>query len=156
MIQIKLTRGLHAAIDAEDYQLISLHKWRVNASRDGKLYASATINGKLTLMHRYLKGATDRKTQIDHIDNDGLNNRRNNLRVCNHSANNCNKGVIKSNTSGYKGVSWHKRSRKWEAYIAKDSKKTTLGYFTEVKEAAKAYNGAALVFHGEFAKLNAI
>lgn len=93
------------------------------------------------------------KGQIDHKDGDSLNNSFENLRDATASQNVRNRGKLKSNTSGWKGVSFHKGTQKWCASITVDRKRIYLGYFDDVKEAAEAYIFAALEHHGEFAKV---
>lgn len=94
------------------------------------------------------------ETHIDHIDGDKGNNKFNNLRLCTHNQNQHNQGIRKSNTSGYKGVSFMKRIGKWQAQICCNSKVKNLGFFTEKEDAAHAYDIAALKTHGEFAWTN--
>jgi len=89
------------------------------------------------------------KEDVDHIDGDRTNNTRKNLRLCSRSQNCFNKHFIKNNTSGYKGVSFDKRHKKWRAYIGFNGKCKKLGYFPDPKS-------AAILYHGEFACLNII
>jgi hypothetical protein len=91
----------------------------------------------------------------DHKDRNPLNNQRHNLRVASQVQNNRNQRRYKNNQSGYVGVSWHQK-RKWWARIGVDGKRISLGCYDDPKEAAKAYNKAALKYHGEFAVLNKV
>lgn len=103
---------------------------------------------------------------VDHIDGNGLNNLRSNLRFATMSQNIANSKVRKDNTTGYKGVSWFVGSKhpngvwkskpSWTARIGINGKRITVGYFATKEEAARAYNKAAIKYHGEFAKLNII
>lgn len=94
---------------------------------------------------------------IDHIDRDKTNNRIKNLRGTEKKQNNTVNSVARSdNTSGYKGVTWHKSSKKWHSSIFKDGKRHYLGVFNDIKEAAKIYNDKARELFGEFAFLNEI
>ena len=93
---------------------------------------------------------------IDHIDGNSLNNQKNNLRICTQSQNCSNQKIGKSNTSGYKGVSYNKGQGKYNSRIRFNKKLIHLGYFVNLKDAARAYNEAAVKYHGEFANLNKI
>jgi hypothetical protein len=106
-------------------------------------------------MHRFILNAK-KEYVIDHIDGDALNNQKKNLRICTHAENMRNSQIPINNTSGYKGVSYNKRYKKWEAHISFNNKLLNLGSFNDPVDAARAYNAAALKYHGEFAKLNKI
>jgi len=159
-VLIPLTKGKSAIVDFEDYEYLRLWKWRSH----GKGYASRANNFKdeneiwrsrSLLMHRVIMKASG-NAFVDHIDNDTLNNRKANLRFCSGSENAMNRGKLGSNTSGYKGVVWHKKAGKWRGKIGIRGKSIHLGLFETAIEAAKAYNTAAMKFHGPFAKLNKI
>ena len=93
---------------------------------------------------------------IDHIDGNGLNNQRNNLRKATHQENMMNRQSNKNSSSQFKGVHWYERTNKWQARITFNQKRISLGYFTSEIDAAKTYNKKALELFGEFAKLNFI
>lgn len=93
---------------------------------------------------------------IDHKDRNKLNCLDDNLRICTNPQNNQNRGKQNNNTSGHKGVSWNKRYKKWEAKIRVNGKPVHLGYYSIIEDAARAYNTAAIKYHGEFAVLNVI
>jgi hypothetical protein len=93
---------------------------------------------------------------IDHIDGNPSNNKLENLRLANQKENSRNSKKPKNNTSGYKGVHWNKEKEKWQARVMINTITKHIGYFEDLIEAAKAYNEAALKYHGEFAKLNEI
>jgi hypothetical protein len=105
-------------------------------------------------MHRFIMGMSfgDRK-KIDHRDGNGLNNQRHNLRPATHAQNMCNYKKPATNTSGYKGVTWHKQHAKWQAKIRVDGKRLSLGTFGSPEEAYAAYCKAANDLHGEFARV---
>lgn len=106
-------------------------------------------------MHRLILGLDSRDTRLcDHKNGNGLDNRRANLRIATTSQNLANRGKTRRNTSGYKGVMWFKRKRKWYARIRVSGKSVHLGYFDDPIDAAKAYDDAALKHFGEFAKTN--
>jgi len=114
-----------------------------------------THNSRKIFMHREIakRMGLDLSNEIDHKDNNGLNNRRENLRTATHAQNNQNKGKSKNNTSGYKGVNWEKRRNKWRARIYFNKNYIHLGYFNDIEEAAKAYEKAAKKYHGKFARI---
>ena len=120
-------------------------------------------NGKLVskLIHRLLAEAfienPDNLPNVDHMDSNRLNNNLSNLRQTSQSQNNFNKNKQNSKTSSkYKGVYWNKTAQKWAAQVKFERKNYSLGYFTSEKDAALAYNTAALKFFKQFAKLNII
>jgi hypothetical protein len=152
-----------ALIDDTDYDLIKQYTW--TPSRNGlTLYADtfgyikkgcSGVKSSRTSMHKMVLGGTigDGK-EIDHIDGNGLNNTRLNLRVCSHRQNLQNRKISKRNTSGYKGVSWSSAANKWKASIKIGEKNTHIGLFTCLIKAAKAYDNAAKKHFGEYARLN--
>lgn len=153
--QIQLTKGKTAIVDDEDYERVNRHGWVVSGKRT--LYAHATIGGKSVYMHRLILAAPQ-GAHVDHINGNTLDNRKENLRVCTRSQNSANsrKYRLQAATSKYKGVSFYTRYNKWVASIKAQGKQHFLGYFSEEKEAAIAYNRAALNLHGQFARLNQI
>jgi hypothetical protein len=159
MKKIKLTQGKYALVDDADFDALIGFKWC--AYRSGKtFYAKRNErlpNGKLkdVDMHRILMGSPVGML-VDHIDGDGLNNQRANLRVCTHAQNLRNRALPKNNKSGYRGVCWDKRINKWKASISCEGKNYNLGHFTAVEDAGIAYNKAAAELFGEFAFLNKI
>ena len=155
MVEVSLTQEKVALIDDEDYELVSQYKWQ--AHKDGNTfyaYAGVVINNQKTTikMHRLLMGVT-KGQQIDHKNGNGLDNRRENLRVCFSKQNNMNRKTAYG-SSKYKGVDWKKDKNKWRATISENRKQLHLGYFSSEKEAAQAYDKAAKKLFGDFAKLN--
>lgn len=101
-------------------------------------------------MHRLIMNTPDGMV-TDHIDGNGLNNQRKNLRICTHTENMANRKIHINNTSGYKGVTWSKQNNRWRSQIYLDSKNIFLGLFTDKEEAYKAYIKACKKYHKEFA-----
>ncbi|PPD07167.1 MAG: Fis family transcriptional regulator [Hyphomicrobium sp.] len=89
---------------------------------------------------------------VDHVNGDGLDNRLVNLRLASHAENNRNCRTYRSNTSGIKGVSFHRTWNKWQAHIQTDGKQRFLGSFKTKDEAAQAYREASKMYHGEFGR----
>ena len=119
-----------------------------------KNYKTVKVDGCIYQLHRiiFLMHRGYLPEQIDHIDGNGLNNDIENLRAANHGQNQHNKGAQKNNTSGFKGVSWNKKSQKWQAFIKLDGKQRYLGYFDTPDAAHEAYKAAATKLHNEFAR----
>ena len=164
MKQIKLSRNKIAIVSDEDFKMVNQHKWYC-VPKDNCEYACHDFGNKdnqygvkHVTMHKFLMD-TPFGMQVDHIDGNGLNNCRENLRICTQSQNNGNYRISARNKSGFKGVSWHKKTGKWRATLATymlDKKQQYLGVFENKEDAAKAYNEAAKVYFGEFARLNKI
>jgi hypothetical protein len=146
----------YVTMDDEDYEALSALKWYAevvpgrNAVYARKNIYKGSDGWGILRMHTVLTGWPI----VDHIDGNGLNNQRANLRAATKSQNSRNVAVRSDNTSGFKGVSWDKVARKWRAYISVDRKRKFLGYYTDPAEAALAYDRAALAASGEFAWLN--
>jgi hypothetical protein len=151
---VPLTQGYVSIIDAADAPLVAGRNWCVLA-RGGLVHALRTeyIGTKKhqLYLHRRLMGEPE-GLQIDHIDGDGLNNRRYNLRVVTSAQNNRNTRRPCNNKSGFKGVSWDKGRGKFRASIRTNYKQTHLGMFTSPEEAHEAYCRASEKYHGEFGR----
>lgn len=91
---------------------------------------------------------------VDHINHNGLDNRKANLRIATFSENRRNSRKAKDTSSKYKGVSWHKNNKKWHAGININGRRKHLGSFDDEIQAAKAYDEVARKYHGEFSSLN--
>jgi hypothetical protein len=147
--EIQLTQGYVALIDDEDYQDVSQFKWQLHRDGKGGLYAKRDK----VFMHRYiLEPPTG--TQIDHINGNGLDNQRANLRFATYAENQQNSSGRKVKSSRFKGVSWASNAKKWIAYIGVDNKPIKIGSFIDEVEAAKAYDAEARKLFGEFARTN--
>lgn len=147
--EIELTQGYVAIVDDEDYEEISKHKWYAKKCRN-KVYA---VSGSHIYMHVLIMLPSD-GVIIDHRDGNGLNCTRGNMRYATYSQNGLNRGKSVDNTSGYKGVSFNKARGKWQVRISINGTETHIGLFDNVEDAARAYDRAALEFHGEFASTN--
>lgn len=139
MKKIPLTQGKFALVDDEDYE--RMLRWEWHAAKDGHTYYARSWKGetiKLVPMHREIMRAKNGQI-IDHIDGDGLNNQKANLRFCTTSENILNVRDLQSrNSSGVSGVNWCKREEKWFARVQMSGKRTVLGYFQHLEDAAMA------------------
>lgn len=152
--QILLTQGKYTLVDDDVFEYLNQFKWF--ASKGGQTFYAARNIGrpqKRELIHRVITGAPN-SMWVDHIDGNGLNNQKSNLRLATSSQNAKNRRKGIDNKSGYKGVSWQVRDKKWQAYITVSGERIHLGYFGNPVEAAYAYDQAAIKYHGEFASLN--
>ena len=156
MKNIELTQGHVALVDDEDYERVNQYLWQIKGDGNN-VCARGWIGEKKIYMHRFIMNLTHNDKQvIDHIDHDGLNNKKANLRICDQGNNMKNRLSVKNSSSCYKGISWNKRDKIWNVAIKADGRRYYIGIFKCEIEAAKAYNKAALKHHGEFAKLNII
>ena len=129
-----------------------------NLSKVKGVYYQTSINGMWYRTHRliYLLLNKYLPEVVDHADRNKFNNSIENLRSCTKSQNERNRDKYSTNTSGYRGVWFHKQRRKWCAEITVDGKSKKLGLYTTAEEAAMAYNAASLEYHGEFGFRNVI
>jgi hypothetical protein len=149
---IPLTQGKFAIVDAEDYEKLNRYKWHA-IRQANTFYAVRRQGNKKIRMHRVITNAP-KGLDCDHIDHNGLNNRKKNLRLCTRLQNSRNQRARKGGTSKYKGVYWHKDQKKWHAGISSCGKSYFLGSFDNEVDAAKAYDKKAKVLFGQFACLN--
>jgi hypothetical protein len=143
-------------IDRADAHLLDDYGW--NVVQDRRRWYVQRMNKdthRIERLHRTIMGVTDPKTQVDHKDGNGLNNSRSNLRLCGASGNQMNRGPTRSNTSGYKGVSWVKRRGTWQAQITCQRAHYHLGFFDTPEAAHAAYKDAAVRLHGDFHRTKA-
>lgn len=158
MKEIQLTQGKVTLVDDQDFDFLNQWKWFAHRDRN-TFYAERAVcpNGrkyqKTLLMHRVILGVPA-NLQTDHVDGNGLNNSRANLRICTNQENQRNRIAQPNTTSRFKGVAFHKSTGKWQSFIVVNKKSHYLGLFDSEVEAAHAYNEAAQQLFGEFAKLN--
>lgn len=157
MKQIISSQGDPILVDDDVYEWLAALKWTVRRTTRRTLYAKTTFrdaDGKQqnVLMHRMILGVQDGMV-VDHIDHNGLNNQRHNLRVCTPKENARN-SLRKRGSLTPKGVFFVQRDRRYQAAIYIDGKRVYLGSYLDPLEAAHAYNRAAIKYFGEFAALN--
>lgn len=154
---VPLTQGYEAIIDANDAHLVGQYNWQVKHCLNTK-YASRVVcigGGKTTSqsMHRLIAKPSDAEI-IDHINSNGLDNRRANLRRATSQQNQFNRRNFTKSFSGIRGVDYMKSMSKWRARITIDGKCEFLGIFDTKEEAKLAYQSAAKQMHGDFARLD--
>lgn len=158
--KVSLTKGLYCIVDDEDFIELSKYKWHARKAGSGFVAARGYWDKKqkrvrTELMTRYVMKANNNQ-QVDHINHNTLDNRKCNLRLCSPIENCQNRLIRCDNSSGYKGVSLKRESKKWGAHIYNHGKQIFLGYFTNKIDAAIAYNEAAIKYFGNYASLNNI
>lgn len=151
MKEIKLTQGKIALVDDDDFEKLNQWEWHAKTFyKSKKWYAARSQKGKTILMHRIILNPTS-GMDIDHQDNNGLNNQKSNIRICTRSQNRENTGKRIDNKTGFKGVCWYQKYKKYSSSISHNRKRIFLGYFNTPLEAAKIYNEYAKKIHGDFA-----
>lgn len=155
-MEIPLSKGAVTIVDDDDYEWLQQWRWYLHPGG----YAQAVPEKSISfLMHRVILEHHEINLSglfVDHINRNKLDNRKSNLRTCTPSQSVQNRARPKHNKSGFKGVDWVKKDRRFRAKIRVDGVTTTLGYFRSAIEAACAYNQAAVQHHGKFAVLNEI
>ena len=152
MKHIKLTQGKRTIVDDGDFDWLNQYRWCFSQGYACRgIYDAKTQKTHIIQMQRFIMN-TPKGMETDHKNRNTLDNRRENLRLCNKIQNQGNRTATA--ISGYKGVYWHQKMKKWEASFCKNYKKIYIGLFEKKEDAAKAYNKAALEYYGEFARLN--
>ena len=158
---VRLSQGLYAKVDPEDFYELIKYKW--HAHRSSRTYYANRVEitkkqRKCVSMHRFVMSEALKgygvEMQVDHINGDGLDNRKANLRLATAAQNSRNRRQRRGKSSRYKGVSFIRPKGKFVAEITCNGKRMSLGHFESEVEAAKAYDEAAKKHHGEFACLN--
>lgn len=156
MKKIQLTQGQVALIDDVDYEYLSQWKWYASWEHNGfrAIRKLPWVNNKRKTLRMHTAVAERMKIdskKIDHRDQNPLNNQRSNLRSATASQNGHNRGPNKNNTTGVKGISFDKRSGRYQAQIQVEGKKYWLGYFNTLEEAAIVIQKKREELVGEFA-----
>ncbi len=157
-VKVPLTRGYTALVSEEDATAVLAYRWRAACIRPGVVYAVRAVPSGLQrprqralYLHTFLTGFS----RTDHVDGDGLNNCRENLREATVAQNNYNRRAQLAVSSQYKGVSLNRgRGKRWKAGIKVNGKSRHLGYYDDEAAAARAYDKAARAEFGDFAALN--
>lgn len=146
---IVLTRGKETLVDDADYEQLSFYSWYCLSTKN-KEYATTSINGKTTHMHRMIMGLDG--PEIDHEDGNGLNNQRTNLREATHQQNLANQKLSIANTTGFKGVIRYRGA--YRAQTKYNQRCLFIGHYKTLEDAARAYDRKMIELHGEFAMTN--
>lgn len=151
-VRIPLTKGKSAIVDADDYPKVRNRNWYAHKSERG-FYAMAWDQEAkgFRRMHRDILGCSS-ALQCDHVNGDGLYNRRCNLRAATKAQNQMNRRT--RHGKKYKGTSYHNQARKWRSFIYRQGSQRSLGLFPTEEAAARAYDNAARTHFGDFARLN--
>jgi len=158
MKQIPLTKGKFALVDDEDYKYLNQFKWW--AKKGKKNFYAVRKNysykkPKLIRMHREIMNPPENMF-IDHINHNGLDNQRKNLRIVTNQQNMMNQQLRKNTSSKFKGVRFFKLNKLWQSYIGHNQKQIHIGFFKKEIDAAIAYNQKAKELFGSYALLNPI
>lgn len=147
-------RGARTLISEDDLELVSQHKWCINKKEAGKKTSYVRLMDDSKKLHQLLMGEAPEGHVIDHINGDGLDNRRENLRFCTHGENHANESKRQGGSSVFKGVGYDASREKWSAKLMVNGQTRNLGRFDREVDAARAYDDAALAVFGKHARLN--
>lgn len=145
MKEIKLKHGETVLVDEEDFEELNKYKWCLNSGG----YATRMNDGHTSiLMHRFIN-KTPKGLETDHINGNKLDNRRANLRSVTHSQNQIHSRLPKTNTSGFKGIVWDKKNKKWQVQIKLNQKNIYLGRYSDVELAKVARKEGEKLYFGK-------
>ena|ERR1044071_2113059 len=156
VVWIKLTQKQETCVDLTDWEKVRAVRWYAQKSKGRKSFYAVMSASKAKrlgcprLLHQWLLNTNE----VDHEDRNGLNNRRKNIRPATRQQNVANQGLLSTNSSGFRGVSFRKDSGRWRARIMLNGSLHCLGTFSDRISAARAYDKAALACFAEFASLN--
>ena len=161
--RVSLTRGQYMIVEAEDYDRISQFSCHAQWRSTNKCFYAMSSDAMRVIYNKRgsysvaaLMLGLPPGTLVDHINGNGLDNRRCNLRPATRSQNGMNQPKHKNNTSGYKGVSWYPKTKRWKVQIGVNRRVIHLGFRVDIKEAARLYDKAAKKYFGKFARTNAM
>lgn len=163
MKEIKLTQNQVTLVDDEDYVWLCKNTWYAHkyphsyyAERHGR--KKVDKHNRILKMHKEIwifhNSTIPTGYTIDHINNNGLDNQKENLRLATYQQNSFNRRANKNSSSKYKGISYYKNTNKWRAQIKHNGKLIHLGLFDNEIDAAKVYDKEALKLYKEYAKFN--
>ena len=140
-------------VDDEDLERVLQFRWHINqlgyVISDQRKAKDKTRTGKMVLLHRFILDFPE--SQIDHKNQNRLDNRRCNLRLATKAENMMNRGAPKHSTSGYKCISWSNTKNKWRVQITFQGKKYEFGYYEDIEKALQVYNDNVEAIQGEWA-----
>ena len=159
MNEITLTQNKVAFVDDKDFERVNRFKWYAQNHGNqwyavrNETYHHKKQRQRKVQMHRFITGIS-REWWIDHVNGEGLDNRRNNLRPCTNSTNQANRKTSCNKIVEYKGVYFHKKSGKYMVRIQQDGYRYFLGEYYSPIFAAEIYDKKAVELFGEYAKTN--
>jgi hypothetical protein len=154
VMEIPLTKGKCALVDAEDFERINSYSWFFERGYARRRFQRSGVQHCMH-MHREIVKAPE-GFEVDHINGDTLDNRKANLRIVTHRRNMHNMAAHSDSSSKYRGVYWNKQKGKWTVQICLDGKRQHIGHFVIEADAARAYNSEAIRLFGQYARLNQI